>query len=51
MRRPASPCGPTGKPMPWLSRRKVLEAISCAQNMTGAATVQLGIRAMQQAER
>jgi alkylhydroperoxidase/carboxymuconolactone decarboxylase family protein YurZ len=33
------------------SRRKVLEAISCAQNMTGAATVQLGIRAMQQAER
>jgi len=33
------------------SRRKVLEAISCAQNMTGAATVQLGIRAMQQADR
>ena len=33
------------------SRRKVLEAISCAQNMTGAVTVQLGIRAMQQADR
>jgi alkylhydroperoxidase/carboxymuconolactone decarboxylase family protein YurZ len=33
------------------SRRKVLEAISCAQNMSGAVTVQLGIRAMQQAER
>lgn len=33
------------------SRRKVLEAISCVQNMTGAVSVLLGIRAMQQADR
>jgi alkylhydroperoxidase/carboxymuconolactone decarboxylase family protein YurZ len=33
------------------SRRKVLEAISCVQNMTGAASIQLGARAMQQADR
>src|SRR5262249_10221916 len=32
------------------SRRQVLEAISCAQNMTGAVSVQIGLRAMQQAE-
>jgi alkylhydroperoxidase/carboxymuconolactone decarboxylase family protein YurZ len=32
------------------SRRQVLEAISCVQNMTGAASVTIGIRAMQQAE-
>jgi alkylhydroperoxidase/carboxymuconolactone decarboxylase family protein YurZ len=33
------------------SKRKVLEAISCVQNMTGAVSVQLGIRAMQLADR
>jgi alkylhydroperoxidase/carboxymuconolactone decarboxylase family protein YurZ len=33
------------------SRRQVLEAISCVQNMTGAVSVQLGVRAMQQADR
>lgn len=32
------------------TRRQVLEAISCAQNMTGALSVQVGLRAMQQAE-
>jgi histone H3/H4 len=32
------------------SRRRVLEAISCVQNMTGAVSVQLGLRAMQQAD-
>jgi len=33
------------------SRRKVLEGISCVQNMTGAVSVHRGIRAMQQADR
>ena len=33
------------------SKRQVLEAISCVQNMTGAVSVQLGVRAMQQADR
>jgi alkylhydroperoxidase/carboxymuconolactone decarboxylase family protein YurZ len=33
------------------SRRQVLEAISCVQNMTGAVSVQLGVRAMQQADK
>jgi alkylhydroperoxidase/carboxymuconolactone decarboxylase family protein YurZ len=33
-----------------LNRRKVLEAISCAQNMTGVATTRVGIRAMRLAE-
>lgn len=33
------------------NRRKVLEAISCVHNMTGAASVTLGIRAMMQADR
>lgn len=34
-----------------MSRRQVLEAISCVLPMTGALTVQIGARAMQQAER
>jgi alkylhydroperoxidase/carboxymuconolactone decarboxylase family protein YurZ len=33
------------------TKRQVLEAISCVQNMTGAVSVQLGVRAMQQADR
>jgi alkylhydroperoxidase/carboxymuconolactone decarboxylase family protein YurZ len=32
------------------NRRKVLEAISCAHNMTGAVSVQMGLKAMQLAE-
>ena len=32
------------------TRRQVLEAISCVQNMTGAASTKVGLRAMQQAE-
>jgi alkylhydroperoxidase/carboxymuconolactone decarboxylase family protein YurZ len=32
------------------NRRKVLEAISCAQNMTGAVSAQIGLRAMQLAD-
>jgi alkylhydroperoxidase/carboxymuconolactone decarboxylase family protein YurZ len=34
-----------------MNRRQVLEAISCVLPMTGALTVQIGARAMQQAER
>ena len=34
-----------------MTRRQVLEAISCVLPMTGALTVQIGARAMQQAER
>ena len=34
-----------------IGRRRVLEAISCVLPMTGALTVQIGIRAMKQADR
>ena len=34
-----------------MTERQVLEAISCLIPMTGAVTVQIGVRAMQMAER